>query len=106
MIEMLKRVLEKALNPFTMKKPPEPPEGFRGKIIYEPEKCIGCGLCVRFCPSTTIKMKPDRKITLHLTECCYCGTCEEICPGKCIHLTEDYTQVSTDKKTKEWIIND
>lgn len=99
---LLKAVMSRALKPFTKsEKMPLAPEGFRGKIVYEPEKCIGCGLCVRFCPSTTIKMKPNRKILLNLTECCYCGTCEEVCPTKCIRLTREYNLVTTNKKSKE-----
>ena len=100
MIAYLKLVLSRLLSPFTQ--PPMPaPKDFKGKIQYDPNACIGCGLCVRFCPSLTIKMKPERKIRLDLTECCYCGTCEEVCPVKCIHLTREYSLTTTDKKSPE-----
>jgi formate hydrogenlyase subunit 6/NADH:ubiquinone oxidoreductase subunit I len=102
-IALIRRVIQKALKPFTMK-PPETPDGFRGRIVYDPSKCIGCGLCVRFCPSRTIKMKENRKIKLDLSECCYCYTCQEICPTKCIKLTRTPTPHSMDKKTKEWTV--
>ena len=103
MIELLKRILDKVNKPFVQPLGAKPaPSGFKGRIVYEPDKCISCGLCVRFCPSKTIKMKSDRKITLNLTECCYCQTCEEVCPTKCIRLTEDYNLVSTKKKSREW----
>jgi formate hydrogenlyase subunit 6/NADH:ubiquinone oxidoreductase subunit I len=102
MIDMFKRAIEKALKPFTkpLKFAPAP-KGFRGKIVYDRDKCIGCGLCVRFCPSLTIKMKANRKIKLDLTECCYCGTCQEVCPVKCIELTNEYNLVNTNRKSKE-----
>ena len=33
----------------------EPPEGLRGKHEFDPEKCIGCSLCARVCPSLAIE---------------------------------------------------
>lgn len=105
MMELFKTIIAWLLKPFTPLSVPAPaPEGFRGKIVYDREKCIGCGLCVKFCPSVTIKMKPNRKIRLNLTECCYCGTCEEVCPTKCIKLTREYNLVTTNKKSKELIV--
>ena len=26
------------------------PEGYRGKIEFDPDKCIGCGICAGVCP--------------------------------------------------------
>ena len=37
--------------------PPIPtPKDLRGKIAYDREKCIGCGLCVRVCPASVIQL--------------------------------------------------
>ena len=41
--------------------PVEIPDKFRGKIAYEREKCIGCRLCVRVCPSRAIEFLPEEK---------------------------------------------
>lgn len=104
MIPLLKTVLSRLISPLTQTIHTPAPSGYRGRIEYDRDKCIGCGLCARACPSTTIKITPDRKIRLDLTECCYCGSCEEVCPVKCIKLTNEYSTGVTDKKDKGLIV--
>jgi formate hydrogenlyase subunit 6/NADH:ubiquinone oxidoreductase subunit I len=104
MMGLLKMMLSRMIAPFTHTLQPSAPTGYRGTIEYDPAACIGCGLCVRFCPSRTINMKPNRKIALNLAECCYCGTCEEVCPVKCIKLTTGYSTGTTDRKSKELVV--
>ncbi|MFW6148586.1 MAG: 4Fe-4S dicluster domain-containing protein, partial [Atribacterota bacterium] len=57
------------------------PEKFRGKIVYEREKCIGCRLCVRVCPSRAIEFLPEeKKIKIRLDRCIFCSQCNDVCP--------------------------
>ena len=101
--ELLKNAFEKPATlvyPFEKK---EPHEGLRGKHEYSPEKCIGCGLCARVCPSFSIKMKggPGPKCTgliIDLGKCLFCGQCEEVCPREALHLTRDYELAVLNKK--------
>ena len=48
--------------------PPVPvPEGFRGKIKYDTDKCIGCKLCIRVCPTGAIEFKEkEKKVKFYL----------------------------------------
>ena len=34
-------------------------DAFRGRIVFEQEKCIGCNMCVRVCPAKAIKIIPS-----------------------------------------------
>ncbi|MFQ6086008.1 MAG: 4Fe-4S binding protein [Candidatus Bathyarchaeia archaeon] len=46
------------------------------KII--PEKCDGCGICVRICKEAAIKISDVAEIDL--TKCVHCGECIRACP--------------------------
>ena len=47
----------------SIKDPVPVPEGFRGKIHYDPERCIGCRLCITVCPANAMEWIPElRKI--------------------------------------------
>ena len=72
-------------------------EGYRGRILLQLSKCVGCGLCSRVCPANAIEMVPDERIKptgkrphFKLAECCYCALCAEYCPKGAIELTTDY----------------
>lgn len=53
------------------------------KVIEE--KCKGCGLCQRVCPTDAI-MGTERNIrSINQEKCIKCGTCIEKCPFKAIH---------------------
>ena len=32
------------------------PDRLRGKLVYDPEKCTGCQLCIKDCPSNAIEL--------------------------------------------------
>lgn len=86
-------------KPNTVKYPFErlgPPPEFRGKMIWQPEKCTGCMACVRDCPTAAIEISrvaPDiRKFNtvykMHL--CIFCGQCVDSCPVDCISWSDEF----------------
>ncbi len=45
--------------------------------------CIGCGICVRECPSDAISME-DEKARINMDKCIHCGICHSICPQEAV----------------------
>jgi len=71
----------------------EVPPGFRGKIKFHLDKCIGCGMCAKDCVSAACIMieKDDKKRPIFdMDKCTFCGQCEESCPKDAIEMTEEY----------------
>lgn len=74
--------------------------GYRGRIKYNADKCIGCGMCERVCSGNAITRtiepcKEGDKITLtfNLGSCTFCATCADFCTHGAIELTQDYHMI-------------
>lgn len=95
---MLKNLFK---EPVTTKYPAEPikfPEGSRGHIEIEIDKCISCSLCALNCPAGAIKV--DRKEgtwEINRMDCVQCGYCTLKCPKKCLHIVAGYTMPENSK---------
>jgi NAD(P)H-quinone oxidoreductase subunit I len=113
-LELLKQLFRKAFtNPFPAKRAPKSvlnflkdvgtgkvelnppvktPEGFRGRLKYHEDKCIGCGLCTQVCPAAAVVMRRnERKIDYHLFRCTFCGECVKICPVKALEFSRPFS---------------
>jgi formate hydrogenlyase subunit 6/NADH:ubiquinone oxidoreductase subunit I len=62
----------------------------------DPARCIGCGLCVKLCPSDALGMLNEIAIVTAAEDCDYEGICQEICPTRAISLA--YVIVFSGKK--------
>ena len=102
--------------------PVPPPPEFRGKIVYEMEKCVGCGLCIFVCPTKAIefrqckkaellhfkgevKLAAPMKIRIYVSRCCFCAQCVDICPRKCLSMSDEFLLANEDKLAPELIVD-
>jgi hydrogenase-4 component H len=89
-------------KPFTRQYPlvkVDAPEGYRGRHILDPEKCISCGLCERDCPAKAIKLvevSGKRMPHFYLDRCIFCYLCAEGCPREAIKLSTNFEMSTTE----------
>ncbi len=48
------------------------------------DKCIGCSLCARRCPTSCISGSKTDKYQIKQVDCVKCGNCLEVCPVKAV----------------------
>jgi len=79
--------------------PPVPvPPGFRGKIKYYRDRCIGCRLCTKVCPANAVVFQErDKKIRYHFFRCTFCGECVKACPVKALEFTDEFLSAAYGK---------
>lgn len=96
--KMVKELLSTFLKkPATVDYPREGkamPQGFRGELKFFPEKCIGCKMCMRDCPTGAIEIVKvgDKEFEAHINlgRCIYCGQCVDSCLKKALEITPEY----------------
>ncbi len=69
-------------------------EGFRGRVVVDTEKCVGCAGCADVCPARCIRVTDlsptQRVIRRYLDRCIHCGRCASACAYDSVRLTGDY----------------
>jgi formate hydrogenlyase subunit 6/NADH:ubiquinone oxidoreductase subunit I len=76
----------------------EMPDRFRGRIIFHNQRCIGCKLCVRDCPSEAITInkigEKQFEAIIDLDRCVYCAQCVDSCNKDALESSKDYELAS------------
>ena len=76
------------------------PQGFRGKLKFYPEKCVGCQMCVKDCPSGAIAIKKiaekEFQAEINLGKCIYCAQCVDSCMKKALEATSEFALAPLD----------
>ncbi|MBF0210406.1 MAG: 4Fe-4S dicluster domain-containing protein [Desulfamplus sp.] len=63
-----------------------------GAVVIDAEKCVSCGLCVKYCPESLVQISPE---TLKAVKCDMCQKydspqCVEACPTGALELAFRY----------------
>ena len=107
--KMLREVLMHVLAPpATVKYPLAPaalPKRFRGRILFSWEKCIGCHLCEKDCPSDAIKItkvaEKRFEATFYLDRCMYCAQCVDTCPKNALEASPEFELAQARRESLE-----
>lgn len=80
------------------------PERYRGQLFWDPEKCTGCQLCIKDCPSEAIELivldKVSRRFVMRydMDKCTYCAQCITSCRFKCLNMSSEQWELASIKK--------
>jgi len=84
------------------------PVNLRGKLYFDPEKCSGCQLCIKDCPSDAIELitvdKVNKRFVMryNIDRCIDCAQCVVNCRFKCLSMSStDWELASTNKEAFE-----
>ena len=79
------------------------PRDYRGKIVFIPERCSGCGLCERDCPAEAIRIRKvgEKRFeaVFHLDHCLYCAQCVESCNRDALQSSPEFELAAIDRSS-------
>jgi formate hydrogenlyase subunit 6/NADH:ubiquinone oxidoreductase subunit I len=76
------------------------PERLRGQLVFHPETCTGCRICVRDCPAKAIDIVVVDKATKRFVmrfrtdRCTYCAQCVVSCNFKSLSMSHEQWELA------------
>jgi len=76
------------------------PGRLRGKLTWNPERCTGCALCNKDCPSNAIELitldKKSKRFVMryHVDRCTFCAQCVENCRFDCLGMSSEQWELA------------
>lgn len=58
----------------------------KSQLSYVPDRCIGCGDCVKLCAPVALSRGPDGKVLVDRDRCTNCGDCTPVCDAKALEM--------------------
>jgi len=69
-----------------------PPIGFRGIVLLDPHRCIGCGMCAYVCVSESVT-GASNETQYHWQyepgRCTFCARCVDRCPADALRMSSE-----------------
>ncbi len=76
------------------------PQAFRGRPVFDANKCVGCAGCANNCPAREIlifdRCQEVRVLRYLGRRCSYCGRCADVCPEKAITMSHEFETATND----------
>jgi ferredoxin len=67
--------------------------------LIDLQRCDGCGLCVRACPTKALALRAGKAFVAHPLACEYIGMCEAVCPTQAIARPFEILVAEEEKKS-------
>lgn len=57
-------------------------------VKVDPDKCVGCGYCVEYCPRDVLRMNEETRMPYmkYRDDCWYCDVCRFVCRTNALEL--------------------
>jgi len=99
--EVLRHVAQRPATVLYPSEKVEMPASYRGKVRFLAERCVGCKLCQKDCPSNALvieKVGEKRfEAIFQLDHCIFCAQCVDSCNKDAMQSTQEFELATLDR---------